>query len=134
MNRPLLLLALCIASPALAEEKLYYEGNGTIYTMKTNENGLVLTSKYPVAVFTPGKGDTAVEQMSTLGWDVRPRTIYLGKTCEAASDEFGEGRWSMSSGSFAGFAVEFPKSNVKLKFDFQEISARTEWRLVDCAG
>ena len=67
----------------------YVDGFGVAYTMKKNQHGVVLKSK--------------------------KATLYLGKSCDAYSPQFGKGTWSWANG---GVLVELEKK--KIGFPRQE--------------
>jgi hypothetical protein len=116
MIRTLFALSLCLAAPAAAQdEMLYYSADGDIYVLALNENGAVLTSKYPKAWFTGQGADFDI--------DVRHSIFYFGKSCDAYHDVYGEGTWGWSN--FV-FGAHF-ENRYTLLFPRQELIQPEEW-------
>ncbi len=125
--RSLCLIAALAAAPAVADEPSYYDEAGVIYLMSANANGLVLTSKYPVGIFRTDPAEELPGGGVSYGWHEARRVIYLGKDCDAASEEYGTGRWVMSSGSAGGFRVDFSSPQVVIDFPLQEVGLDLPW-------
>lgn len=70
--------------------------DGVTYALAVNESGAVLTS-------------------------ADGRTIYLGRSCDVQSDQFGRGRWEWSNAGFAirfnGQDITFPRMDPPLDAD-----------------
>lgn len=109
MKRLFLALTLC-ATPALAGDDDYYVSSaGDDYAIAVNQNGYVLTSRYPKARFVEAGANSHV---------VRGReTFYFGSNCDAAHDLFGSGTWGWANGGFGadfetGFQLRFPRQEL----------------------
>lgn len=93
---------------ALAEgagDNRAFSSDGHSYKMICNENGFVLTSEYPTArIIENGVLSEVIEGIET---------VYLGKTCDAFTQAFGEGTWGLANGGFAvnfdDFRIGFPR-------------------------
>ena len=97
-----------IGTAALAQSTEYFSMDGDLFAFEENRHGAVLTSIEPTSDILPTT-------------DVAPKTkvgdiVYVGRSCDAFSKEFGEGSWSWSN---AGFIVEFP--DLRLAFPGQAI-------------
>lgn len=103
------LYCLGVTSPALA----YLSGDGHVYNGICNEDGMVLTSEYPVGRFRGiGANTRQVIEIETL---------YLGTGCDASSEHLGEGSWGWANG---GFIIEFPDTSIG--FPRQEVHCPEE--------
>lgn len=101
--------ALLTATPALAQSDVFYvSGAGDDYTIASNANGYVLTSRYPKARFVEAGTDSRVVR--------GVETFYFGKDCDAFHDLFGNGTWGWANG---GFGAEF--DSFRLMFPRQEL-------------
>lgn len=78
-----------------------YSSDGHSYQMTCNDNGFVLTSVYPTARFI----DKGVASEVIEGFE----TIYLGKSCDAYHEVFGNGTWGIANG---GFVASFDNNRV----------------------
>ena len=87
----------------------FYSNEGDLYFGSLNEDGVVLTSKYPKAWFhgEPSQDHTASEKRAI---------IFLGRSCDAVHNEYGTGIWSWWNDSFA---VTF--GNHRISFANQEL-------------
>lgn len=89
------ILATIFMASAVHSEDLreYWSNEGDTYFATVNENGAVLTSKYPKSWFHGEPSDD-------LQVHTKPAVIYLGNDCDALHNEYGEGRWSGANGGF----------------------------------
>ncbi len=111
MTRLYLITAIFLMTgPVAAQDSTYVSSYGDEYSYSSNENGAVLRSLYPKAWFIEGGANSRIVR----GIDV----LYLGKSCGAYHDEFGNGRWWWRNG---GFGAEF--DDFKIFFPRQEIEA-----------
>ncbi len=105
--------ATLFAGAVAAQNTQYLSTDGTVFAFEENRHGAVLTSIEPTE--TPLVIDGAAPRIAV--GDI----LYLGRSCDAFSDDFGEGRWSMTS---AGFIVEF--LTIRLAFPGQTIGVGRE--------
>ena len=90
-------LAVFLASAAMAQNQQFLSADGALFDYETNQHGAVLTSVEPHQ-----GGIVAAEGTAPA---VKPgQVLYLGRACDAFSRKFGEGRWSVTDG---GFFIEF---------------------------
>jgi hypothetical protein len=94
MRAAVLSLAMLSASSAHGDEPLtYYSNEGDEYLAVINENGAVLTSRYPKSWF---HGEpTEDHEVHTESAE-----IYFGNNCDAMHNEYGLGTWSGGNGAF----------------------------------
>lgn len=79
--------------------------DGHSYAVTCNENGFMLISTYPVSRFIEnGVFSTVREGIET---------IYLGKSCDAYTEAYGDGTWGLANGgyaiSFDDYRIGFPR-------------------------
>jgi hypothetical protein len=82
------------------EASAQYIANHHEYDIACNENGYVLSSKYPVA---HRFGKTGVE----THWIVERDNLYLGKNCDAFHKHFRTGTWCWANGGFGAKFTDF---------------------------
>lgn len=92
---------LCVVLPSFAAADTHadnraFSTDGHSYQMACNTNGFVLTSDYPVARFIENGVLSEIEEGI--------ETLYLGKSCDAFTQVYGNGTWGLANG---GFAVSF---------------------------
>lgn len=95
---------LVLPSFSHAQDDVGYQavsGDGHGYSVTCNENGFVLTSLYPTFRFIENGVASRVEDGI--------ETIYLGKSCDAYTDTFGEGTWGWAN---AGYIAEFERFSI----------------------
>lgn len=112
------ILAAMLSSPANAEVERI-SASGDIYTVSENENGFVLTSKFPKSRFI----DQGARSFVVEGPDV----FYFGRSCDTFHNLFGAGTWSWANAGYgaqfdSGFSLWFPRQDVPWEggFDCQE--------------
>lgn len=110
MKNAFLITAL-LATPHVAAAQDYplYSSAGHEYNLSCNASGYVLKSTYPVAR-SSGQGAGFRFTSST-------ETLYLGKSCDAASAHFGDGKWCWANG---GIRIDYENSFIG--FPRQELS------------
>lgn len=90
-----------------------YVTDGHEYDLQCNDDGFVLTSRYPVT------------HVIGQGHDIRPASdidrLYLGRSCDAYHRLFGEGQWCRGNG---GFVATFPQH--RFGFPRQELVCESE--------
>ena len=102
-------LAAALATAGHAQDLDRVSSAGHSYIVDCNEDGYVLTSRYPVGRFLGSTGaSTRVE--------VETETLYLGRSCDAFHPKFGQGQWERSNG---GFVLEF--NNLRIGFPRQDL-------------
>lgn len=92
----ILFLAL-LAGMAHAQGQLYLAANGDVFSIEENRHGAILTA-------IPRDQAPVVSGVSGLAIFQPGDVLYLGRSCDAFSQELGEGRWEAST---AGFTVAF---------------------------
>ncbi|MGR3490693.1 MAG: hypothetical protein ACU0DW_01435 [Shimia sp.] len=118
--RSVLILLFLLTSPAWAQDRSVLSSEGTIFEVATNENGAVLTSRYPKAFWTNAGVNSS--------WDIRPATIYLGLSCDVSSPDYGDGTWGWANG---GFWIDFDSG---LRFPFPRQEHPVDVAGTDCSG
>ena len=114
----LALAALVLAAGAGPARAQLISSEGDRYAETTNANGIVLTSEHPKYRIV-GQGPQA-RVVS------RPEVFYLGRSCDAYNEHFGDGRWSLSD---AGVFVEFVEgATISFRFGLRT----QDPRLTDC--
>ncbi len=116
------LIAALLAAPhvALAQAYPLYSSAGHEYAVSCNASGYVLNSAYPVA--------RASGQGASFHFNSGTETLYLGKSCDASSEHFGDGKWCWANG---GMRIDFKDSFIG--FPRQELSCETAPDLgLDC--
>jgi hypothetical protein len=113
MTRLVLSAALVIlASAAVAQKKQYLSTNGAVFGFEQNQHGAILTSIEQID--NTGASSVGVPRMNV--GDI----LYLGKSCDAFSEEFGKGSWMAIS---AGFVVDFAIGRIAFPGQAIEITA-----------
>ena len=101
--------AMLLAGAAWAQGTQYLSTDGALFTFEKNQYGAVLTSVAPKD-----------EPLIVMDEPVSPidvgDVLYLGRSCDAFSQEFGDGSWNWTNG---GFIVDFP--GLRVAFPGQEI-------------
>lgn len=98
-----------LATTAAAQNQQFLSSDGATFLYETNKHGAVLTSVEP-----PVGGIVAISPSEPA---VAPgQVLYLGRSCDAFSRKFGEGRWTVTEG---GFFIEF--GDLRVLFPGQEI-------------
>ncbi len=102
-------VAVFLAGSAGAQSPQYLSTDGAVFDYEMNRHGAVLTSKEPTEeplIFTEGEG------VRIQPGDV----LYIGRSCDAFSKEYGRGSWSWTNG---GVIIEF--SDIRVAFPGQAI-------------
>ncbi|WP_341368863.1 hypothetical protein [Yoonia sp. BS5-3] len=94
------LFAMIFAGSVAAQDGPFRSHDGTVFSFAQNQHGGVLTS---------------IGRQTAAQLDVGD-VLYLGRSCDAFSTEFGDGSWSRTN---MGFLVEFP--GLRLGFPDQAI-------------
>ena len=102
------LALIVLGSAAAAQSTEYFSTDGDVFSFEQNQHGAVLTSIEPTMEIL-ATNDTSPKM--DIG-DI----VYVGRFCDAFSNEHGEGSWSWSNG---GFIVEFP--DLRIAFPGQAI-------------
>ncbi len=92
------ILGIFLAGSVAAQDMQYLSTDGTLFSFEENEHGAVLTSIEPL------NGPLIVDETEAIPIDVGD-ALYLGRSCDAFSLEFGDGSWSWTNG---GFIIDFP--------------------------
>lgn len=92
------LTAIFLAGAAFAQGTQYLSNDGVLFDFEENEHGAVLTS------VEPKDGPLVLNDAATPRIDVGD-VLYLGRSCDAFSLEFGDGSWNWTNG---GFIIDFP--------------------------
>ncbi len=100
------------ANAAVAQNKQYLSTNGAVFSFEQNQHGAVLTS-------IEQTGNASASSVSGPRIHVGD-VIYLGKSCDAFSEKFGEGSWMAIS---AGFVVDFAIGRIAFPGQAIEIAA-----------
>ncbi len=102
---------LMVASTAAAQDLRFVSADGDLFAFEENRHGAVLTalpSTSSAIIGTP-------EQRLTRSGDI----VYLGRSCDAFSDRFGDGRWRWTDGGFIVFfgatRLSFPGQIIDLQ-------------------
>ena len=67
------------------ESSRVFSSGGHAYDITCNENGFILASRYPTfRLIENGVFSTVVEGIET---------VYLGKSCDAYTESYGDGSW-----------------------------------------
>ena len=103
------IFATLATATAASDADYHVSGAGDDYAIAVNENGYVLTSRYPKARFIEAGADSRVVR--------GVETFYFGRNCDAAHAVFGTGRWGWANG---GFGADFP-GGFQLRFPRQEL-------------
>lgn len=109
MRNVLVGICVLIAGAAMAENTQYLSADGGLFSYEKNRHGAVLTSVDP-------SGGALLAGTSNRSVVASGNALYLGRSCDAFSEQFGDGRWFTTEG---GFLVEFP--GVQVVFPGQEI-------------
>lgn len=97
-----------------------YSKGCTIFNDTTNQHGVILKStgvQYEWIGYGAGSSVVKIKNAKKL----KPITIYLGRSCDASSKEYGKGQWSWANG---GFIVKF--KNEEFGFGRQELDIKTD--------
>lgn len=83
--------------------------DGDVYVVSENENGFVLTSKYPKSRF--------VERGSASYFSDGADIFYFGRSCDTFHERLGTGTWGWANAGFGadfqnGFSIWFPRQDV----------------------
>ncbi len=88
-----------MATAGAAQSKQYLSTGGSWFSFEENQHGAVLKSiEQSTAVAAPDGPKIDVGDI-----------LYLGRSCDAFSTDFGEGSWKWTNG---GFIVEFPAGRI----------------------
>ncbi|MCK0096630.1 hypothetical protein MWU60_13700 [Yoonia sp. F2084L] len=109
MRNVLVGVCMVIAGAAAAQDTQYLSADGGLFSYEKNRHGAVLKSVDP-------SGGSLLAGTSGRSVVAPGNALYLGRSCDAFSLQFGDGRWSATDG---GFLVEFP--GVQVVFPGQEI-------------
>ncbi len=113
------LLLLCFIQLSMAYVGTYSEGT-TEFTKTVNEHGAILVStgeqlkRVGMGVNTTIETIEGSKQLEII-------TIYVGKSCDAYSPQFGKGTWEQFNG---GFFITF--KNESFAFGRQEMGIETD--------
>lgn len=103
------IVAIFMSGAAGAQTTQYLSTDGALFAFEKNQHGAVLTS------VEPKDAPLIVNDAGAPRIDVGD-VLYLGRSCDAFSQEFGDGSWSWTNG---GFIVEFP--GIRVAFPGQAI-------------
>ena len=104
------LITCALSAPAAAQDDSFYvSSTGDDYTIAANENGYVLTSRYPKARFVEAGANSYVVRGI--------ETFYFGRNCDAVHEVFGSGKWGWAN---AGFGADF-EGGFQFRFPRQEL-------------
>lgn len=96
-------LAVFWAGVGLAQDGPFLAHDGTVFSFQENRHGGVFTSIGGAEAAELDVGDV----------------LYLGRSCDAYSPEFGDGSWSRTD---MGFLVEFSRLSLGFPDQFIDIS------------
>lgn len=90
--------------------------DGDTYVVSENENGFVLTSKYPKSRFIEDGSNSQFIEV----WEI----FYFGKSCDTYHERLGDGTWSWANAGFGAdfanrFSIWFPRQDVPWEGGFQ---------------
>ena len=108
LHRVIFAIALGTGLPTAAQdsgdaEQTRFDDAGHIYGLACNDNGFVLNSLYPIARIVGEGADRELRQET--------ETIYLGASCDAVHQVFGEGSWCWANG---GVAIDLGERQIGL--------------------
>jgi hypothetical protein len=102
-------IAVFLAGSAGAQSLQYLSTDGAVFAYEKNKHGAVLTSieSLEEPLFANG-GDSVGSPPGDI--------LYIGRSCDAFSKDYGSGNWSWTNG---GFIIEFP--DIRVAFPGQAI-------------
>ncbi len=106
-----------VASAGAVQSKQYLSTGGSWFSFEENQHGAVLKSiEQSTGVAAPNANDPQINVGDIL---------YLGRSCDAFSTDFGEGSWKWTN---SGFIVEFPAGRITFPGQVIDIAQENQCR------